>query len=70
MKDLFTNIINEHADFLKGVGSAAIGMVISVVKLDGFMGDSLEVLRYLLVVLTIIYTAFKFYTDYKKWKKQ
>lgn len=69
MKQVITSIVNENADFLKGVGSAILGMVFSVVKIEGFMVNSIEYLRYALVLLTIVYTAFKFYTDYKKWRK-
>lgn len=70
MKQVITSIINEHADFIKGVGSAILGMVFSIINLDGFMVNSIEYLRYALIVLTIAYTAFKFYTDFKKWRKQ
>lgn len=52
--------INEHAEFLKGLFVAGGGVVIT------FLDFIMPIIRALLVLITLIYTCWKFYQDWKK----
>ena len=54
------NWINEHAEFIKGLFAASGGIVIT------FLDFIMPIARALLVLVTLIYTCWKFYQDYRK----
>jgi len=52
--------INEHAEFMKGAIAASGGIVVT------FLDFIMPVARALLVLVTLTYTCWKFYQDWKK----
>lgn len=52
--------INEHAEFLKGLAVGTGGIFVS------FLDFILPVAQAMLVIVTLLYTCWKFYRDYKR----
>jgi len=57
------NWLNNHAEFIKGLLAASGGIFIT------FLDFIMPIARALLVLVTLIYTCWKFYQDYKKNKR-